>query len=502
MSNLYPQSEQPDHWIFIGFLVLLVLAPLPFGAKVITGWTMLLVFASLLVFFWLLLWVINRAGLTSSFRQSWPMHLALLLWIGWALIQILPMSMSLLELLSPIAADLQQEAGNLLTGTTPESGTLSLNTWATESAIMQTLLYTMVFMLTLLLVTDQRRLKLLIWTLVFSGLFQALYGSLMTLSGVEQIFFYEKEGAGSVTGTYINRNHLAGYLVICLSLGIGLMLGLSSDHRSASWRSWTRSWLRVLLSPKLRLRLFLVIIVIALVMTRSRMGNVAFFAALIITGVMGLLWLRHSRRSLTVLIISLIIIDIVLIGAWFGVDQVMKRLEDSFANKQQVESVQRIQQTDIHITKNTVALAEDRGKVVRDMKDYWHDFWLTGSGLGTFQFAFERYQGADIKYYYQHAHQDYLEFAVEGGIAGVLLPGFMMLYPLVISIRTMRRRRNKLMLGVAFGVMMSITAMLIHATVDFNLQIPANALTFMVVLALAMICANMPTENVRSKEAT
>jgi hypothetical protein len=34
---------------------------------------------------------------------------------------------------------------------------------------------------------------------------------------------------------------------------------------------------------------------------------------------------------------------------------------------------------------------------------------------------------------------------------------------------------------------MSIIAMLIHATVDFNLQMPANALTFMVILAFTWI---------------
>jgi hypothetical protein len=34
---------------------------------------------------------------------------------------------------------------------------------------------------------------------------------------------------------------------------------------------------------------------------------------------------------------------------------------------------------------------------------------------------------------------------------------------------------------------MGVTAILIHSTVDFNLQIPANALLFMVLLALGWI---------------
>jgi hypothetical protein len=46
---------------------------------------------------------------------------------------------------------------------------------------------------------------------------------------------------------------------------------------------------------------------------------------------------------------------------------------------------------------------------------------------------------------------------------------------------------------------MSIIAMLIHATVDFNLQMPANALTFMVILAFAWIAVFKKTEKKKRK---
>jgi hypothetical protein len=43
------------------------------------------------------------------------------------------------------------------------------------------------------------------------------------------------------------------------------------------------------------------------------------------------------------------------------------------------------------------------------------------------------------------------------------------------------------MRGIAFTPVMAITASLIHASVEFNLQIPAYAGTFMVILALAWL---------------
>ncbi|NRA18519.1 MAG: hypothetical protein HRU04_23780 [Oceanospirillaceae bacterium] len=65
--------------------------------------------------------------------------------------------------------------------------------------------------------------------IVASELFQAVYGSLMTMLGIEYTFFLKKESyIGVATGTYINRHHLAGYLVICLSLGLCIMI--------ASWK--------------------------------------------------------------------------------------------------------------------------------------------------------------------------------------------------------------------------------------------------------------------------
>ena len=40
------------------------------------------------------------------------------------------------------------------------------------------------------------------------------------------------------------------------------------------------------------------------------------------------------------------------------------------------------------------------------------------------------------------------------------------------------------MRGLGCGVLMAIVALLIHTAVDFNLQIPANAATFVVILAM------------------
>jgi hypothetical protein len=55
------------------------------------------------------------------------------------------------------------------------------------------------------------------------------------------------------------------------------------------------------------------------------------------------------------------------------------------------------------------------------------------------------------------------------------------------ALRAQNLRRDPVMRGISLASIMATIALLIHSSVDFNLQIPANALTFMVLLAFAWI---------------
>ena len=447
---------------------------------------------------WLTLWVRKRVEVSAAFQQSTPLHVLLLLWLVWLSLQLTPLPFGLIQLVTPQAAAIHSEAFTILAGQPPAFATISLDHSATYQGLLKTVGYICTFYLALLLVNTRSRLMLLAWTLVISGVFQALYGSLMTLSGIEQIFWLDKEwNRGVVTGTFINRNHLAGYLVMCLSVGFGLLLGLLSHTRSEHWKARVRGWMQLLLSDKFRLRLFLILMVIALVMTRSRMGNISFIAGLLIAAVLGLVFLKHARRGLAILVVSILIIDVVVVGAWFGIDKVMERLDQTVVSTRISGSPGdgaqgAIQETDVRLGGDEVALLEERGLVYRDTKGYIRDYWLTGSGLGTFRYVYPMYRGPEISSYYDHVHNDYYELLAEVGIPGLLLLGCILVWSLITALRCLVKRRDQLTRSMALGVVMSLSAVLLHATVDFNLYIPANAMTLMVILALAFIANTLP----------
>jgi len=311
-------------------------------------------------------------------------------------------------------------------------------------------------------------------TVVLSALFQAMYGSLMTLSGVEYGFFFEKElYRGFATGTFINRNHLAGYLEMALAIGIGLLIASLTGGGAETWRQRLRDFIKLLFSAKMRLRVYLAVMVIALVLTRSRMGNTAFFASLMIAGVIGLVLSRHATRSTVILLTSLIIIDMFIVGAWFGVEKVAQRLQDSALSEETRDEV------------NEYGLG-----LIRDYK------W-TGSGGGSFYTVFPRYRKGDIANFYDHAHNDYLEITADTGIIGISLLGLAVLMSLGAALLAQYRRRDPLMRGMGFAATMGIIALMIHSTVDFNLQIPANAMTFMIVLAIAWLALFLEAQPTR-----
>ena len=58
-------------------------------------------------------------------------------------------------------------------------------------------------------------------------------------------------------------------------------------------------WLKLMLSSKIRLRVYLAVMVIALVLTRSRMGNIAFFTSLALAGGVAVLLLVLQAFQIT-----------------------------------------------------------------------------------------------------------------------------------------------------------------------------------------------------------
>jgi len=455
-----PYRGSSDRWLFYALLVLLVWAPLPLGSNRPWARALLEVAIFALAGAWLWRAVGARVCHSSAAAKARFVLIALGLWLGFGLLQLLPLPLRWLEVLSPAAAR-QWSATALAMGdaAAPGYAPLSMDPQGSLVAWRLGLALSALFVLVLLLVRSRRRLRLLAGTLVLAAVAQAMLASLLALAGTSWLFM---DAGVRAHGTFANPNHLAGYLEMTIALGIGLLIAdLSAAGEVSNWRKRLRAWVRTLLGRKARLRIYLAILVIALVMTASRMGNSAFFISLGLAGVIGVLSFRRAPRPVLILLVSLVMVDLLLLGSWFGLDRVRERLEQ------------------------TVLTQDARYHVGVSAATYLSDYRWFGSGGGSFPVVYPAYRDAEsIPLHFAHADNDLLEFQLEYGVLGVVPLVAVVLLSLGAALRVLFSRADALCRGMAFASLMGITALLIHSAADANLHIPANAALFMVLLAL------------------
>src|SRR5207253_9125691 len=117
----------------------------------------------------------------------------------------------LVGLLSPESARLHA----LTADAGVESGwiTLSIDPNASRVSLVKTLAYVSIFFLTLALANRRSRVARLAELLVYAALPQSIYAVMMHLAGARSDYFGVLIPHGdSASGTYVNRNHFAGYL--------------------------------------------------------------------------------------------------------------------------------------------------------------------------------------------------------------------------------------------------------------------------------------------------
>ncbi|MGY4534457.1 O-antigen ligase [Pseudomonas sp. TE3786] len=430
-------SKRLERALISGTLLLLLWLPLPIGSN--RDWSMglLVLLCGGLGVGWAVNALRRNRDLGPTLRPALPMLGLLLLSQAWVLVQWL--------------------AG------------LTVDAAATFQYLLLGVAYSLLFLLVVDLFRTRKRLSLLLAVLVASGTFQAFFGTVMTLSGIEGLLLGSKTSyLGDATGTFINRNHLAGYLELTLAAGVGLLLALR-DERTFRWVNM----LETLLGPKGRLRLALALMTVALLMSHSHLGNAAFFTSLLLVGGVYMLIDKEQRLRNGLLFAGLLLIDLLIVSQYFGVDQVVDRIASTPEPAAVVATVQ--------------GSSDLRGDVYQAALPLAKEQLLTGHGAGTFEVLFGKFAGPQINLHFEHAHNDYLQFLIEYGVLGSVPLLLFVLFGLYHAQRAMWQRESTYRSGVGFGASIGIIALLIHALADFNLQIPANAATYVVICALGVL---------------
>ncbi len=402
-------------------------------------------------------------------RQTWEGKVSLTVPVWTALfsllciLQLVPLPSQLIVTLAP--------ARQLATGLTKLSDdqwtwtTLSISSHDTLLALGKFLAYFSAFLLTVYLFDSRKRKSTIIRALIFLGCFEAVYGIIQFLTGWQKIFTYAKQfDLEEATGTYINRNHFAGLLEMITPFILALAFYFFQQGERKNPGFGTKEASRGI-SPSGFQTLFYfflaVILMLALVFSRSRGGILASVFSLIFMALLAQLKIRRKSWTVGVFLVLLAMIGY---GLWIGLDPVLERFE-------QIRQPGYLQLT------GRVAIWKDTLRLVRDHP-------MAGTGLGTFGVAFRHYQTDLVNSFADHTHNDYLEFAADTGLPGAALLFLPILYLFIRMIIRFLDDSRRYRRAVTLGCIGSTAALLIHSATDFNLQVPANALVFSVILGI------------------
>ena len=367
---------------------------------------------------------------------------ALVALIGLAALQLVPLPMPLVALLSPARAEAVRAVSADTAGWKP----LSIAPAETLDSFVVLVAAVLVglFARSLTSRLDRRGWHAAL-PIIIVGAIEGLLGLF------QQASLASPTGA---RGTYINHNHYAGLLELALPLALAATVGLirravgSRDSRAAAGAC------AALVAAGL--------IVAGLVSSFSRAGFAAALAGALVFLVLapGAGKRRRIRvgvagAALTVCASAFLLLPDGFVGRYADV-----WTPDGF-------------------------LAEGRVELWGETLDLARAYPWFGSGLGTYRSAFWEFKRSWPHVTDDHAHNDYLETLAEFGVLGLVAAVWLIGLVFSGAVRLSQRGRTEEIRLPAAACAGAITAVALHGLTDFNLAIPANALLFAWILGMA-----------------
>lgn len=315
-------------------------------------------------------------------------------------------------------------------------------------------------------IKDFKRVKRIITILIVIGCGLAVYGLYNYLNGIEMIYGLEKKAyVGNLTATYVNSNSMCAYLALTIPLAVGLFLG-GILGRPPGQGEGRRSITTFILPPAI------FVMTAALIVTHSRDGWISFFTSILFLSII-LIRIRHRTPKTLTRIVVIVLIILIILGT-AGSVSLYQAVKDKGTSVTSVGNPFRgvPLESRIEVYRGTLQMIADRP--------------LLGVGPGNFPLVYPRYRDKKHIVFMNETHNDYLQFASEMGILS--LAAFLVLLFLYFKYanKYLLSSKNMYLLGLALGCMVSIAGVALHGSMDFPFQIPANALTFWVILGLTV----------------
>lgn len=331
----------------------------------------------------------------------------------------------------------------------PPGSTISLDPNATRNRVVQLLALFALFAVVRYGIASPATFRRFAVVCVINGALLSLFALAQRFSAPHHILFWSYTTRGDPYGPFVCKNHFPDYVNVCLGLGVGLLL-LTPGFRNRA--SKFGEWLVALGQESRTLWLISAvgIMVTAVLFSLSRGGMMGLAAGALC---FLLLAVRTRRFTNSMGLLAAVAILALSSAAWFGADAISQRL--STLTERDPDGSRR------EVWSRTLPLLAR--------------FPLWGTGYGTFMsIETQSLQPGDEQLLdWDHAHNDYLETAIEGGLISLVLMLLGLGFVYGTGIRALNRLRDHPNGTLVLGGLSGLTAVAFHNFADFGMHIPA-----------------------------
>jgi O-antigen ligase len=447
-----------------GLYFLIIFTPFAFGT--VEPWSIAI--AEVVIFTIALAWGIRMVVRGEIRIEKTPFNLCWLLVLSFGLFQVLPLPLQVIRVLSPKAYVLYQEMA-IDSGLTASWRTLSLYPYGTKVELLRLLALALLFWVVANHLQTRQQVDRAVRLIMAVGFLLAIFGVIQHLGGNGKLYWVrELTQGGNPFGPYVNRNHFAGYMEMVIPLSLGYLFAMWRDRSSggSGWRDRLLRWGTPEAARSLLTFFGGLIMVAALLLAGSRAGLFSFLGSMLFVSL--LLSVRRFRSKRWWGLLALFV-TLGFVGAlWLNAEKVVQTFAILWLGTDDPS-------------------AQGRLLVWRDTLRLGRDYPWSGSGLNTFSWIFPLYKRSlsGLPLMYTHAENDYLQSFAEGGLPLLTLLALALIWGGAQLLNGWSKSRGSYERGLGLGVLAGLIAILIHSLGDFNLHIFANAILFVLLLALA-----------------
>lgn len=336
-------------------------------------------------------------------------------------------------------------------GISPRWMPLSLNPEATRASLLALLPPAALFVATL---SAGMRARWAMAAGVLAGACaSAFLGLLQRLQGATSgLYLYEISNFGSATGFFSNRNNFAILLCVAVPLTWGITLNLLRSQRFHPAFVYSAG------------AAMMIVLLTGIAASNSRSGILLGMLALALSA--ALVWTpahSSSRRSFRNRLFLFAVLGGALVIGQFGMVGILRVVE-------------------------TDPLAEYRADITRVTLRAAASYFPVGSGFGTFRdvYAMHETPATMLSAYVNHAHNDWLELWLEGGLPAASLMACLLALFLTQTLRMWRPGGPYASHILSRAANVGVLVLLAHSFAEYPLRMPALLSVFAILMAFIL----------------